>query len=251
MSEPYIKLYKKMRSWEWYDDINTFRLFLHCLLRAEWKPGSWHGIKYEAGQFITSLPNLAKETGLSLQQVRTALDHLKSTGEVTDFRQGNARIITVVKWNEYQADNRPSNRPVTDLQQTFNRPLTACKEKEDIEELEEIEEVVEEGAADELKNDIQEIVDYWGENYTPLAIIPPKRYANLISLLQIVTVADVKKCIDKSKQAAFIKDKPFFTFDWFIDPDNFSNVLEGKYDKKFNKPASESINKKWGVVNDE
>ena len=128
MAEPFIKLYKKMLKWEWYDDINTKVLFLHCLLRANWESGSWHGIKYEPGQFITSLPTLAKETCLSVQQVRTAISHLKSTGELTDNQQGNCRVITVVKWSEYQGGNRPSNRQSTDDQQTINRPSTADKE---------------------------------------------------------------------------------------------------------------------------
>lgn len=132
MAEPFIKLYKKMLDWEWYDDTNTFRLFLHCLLRANWKAGSWHGISYEPGQFITSLPSLATETHLTVQQVRTALEHLKSTGEITDKRQANCRVVTVVKWNEYQCDNRPSNIPSTDLQQTSNRPSTVDKEYKEI-----------------------------------------------------------------------------------------------------------------------
>jgi hypothetical protein len=123
-----------MLKWEWYDDINTKVVFIHCLLKANWKSGSWHGIKYDAGQFITSLPTLAKETRLSVQNVRTALDHLKLTGEITDYRQANYRIITVVKWNEYQGDNRPFNIPLTDHQQTSNRPLTADKEYIDIKE---------------------------------------------------------------------------------------------------------------------
>ena len=82
MQEPYIKLYKKMLDWEWYDDPNTMRVFLHCLLRANWKPGSWHGINYSAGEFITSLQTLAVETCLTVSQVRTAISHLKMTGEI-------------------------------------------------------------------------------------------------------------------------------------------------------------------------
>ena len=132
MAEPFVKIYKKMLKWEWYDDVNTCRLFIHCLLRANWEPGSWHGIEYQAGQFITSLPNLAKETCLSIQQVRTSISHLKSTGELTDLRCGNCRLITVVKWNEYQGGNRPSNRQSTDNQQTSNRPLTADKEYKEL-----------------------------------------------------------------------------------------------------------------------
>ena len=128
MAEAYIKLYRKMLDWEWYDDPNTFRVFVHCLLRANWQPGSWHGINYDAGQFITSLPNLAEETHLTVRQVRVALNHLKMTGEVTDLRQGNCRIITVIKWGEYQSGDRPKGRPVTDKRQTCDRPVTADKE---------------------------------------------------------------------------------------------------------------------------
>lgn len=128
MADGFIKLYSKMLKWEWYDDINTKVVFIHCLLKANWKSGSWHGIKYDAGQFITSLPTLAKETKLSVRQVRVALDHLKLTGEVTDKRQANCRIITVVKWNEYQCYDRPIDRPMTDQRQTCDRPVTADKE---------------------------------------------------------------------------------------------------------------------------
>ena len=128
----YIKIHRKILEWEWYDDNNTYRLFTHCLLRANWKSGSWHGIKYNAGEFITSLPTLAKETHLSVSQVRVALNHLKMTGEVTDRRHGNARIITVVKWYDYQLDDRPADRPVTDQSQTDDRPVTADEEVKNI-----------------------------------------------------------------------------------------------------------------------
>lgn len=141
MADAFIKIYRKMLDWEWYDDNNTKILFLHCLLKANWKSGSWHGISYEPGQFITSLPSLAAETHLTVQQVRTALEHLKSTGEITDFRQSNCRVITVKGWNEYQGDNRRSNRPSTDLQQTCNRPSTVDKEYKEIKEKEEGKEV--------------------------------------------------------------------------------------------------------------
>ena len=130
-----------MLDWEWYDDVNTCRVFIHCLLKANWKSGSWHGISYDPGQFITSLPSLAAETHLSIQQVRTALSHLKSTGEITDIQQANCRVITVNNWNEYQGDNRQSNRQSTGSQQTINRQSTADKEYKEIKESKELKEV--------------------------------------------------------------------------------------------------------------
>ena len=135
MEEPYIKLYKKMLSWEWYDDPNTMRVFIHCLLRTNWKPGAWHGIHYEAGQFITRLETLSVETHLSVQQVRTALKHLSSTGEITSKQQGRSRIITVNNWQNYQGSNKVANRKVTRSQQDDNKVVTTDKEYKEKEEI--------------------------------------------------------------------------------------------------------------------
>lgn len=134
MADGFIKLHRKLLDWEWFDDANTLKLFLYCLLRANWESGSWHGISYLPGQFITSLPTLATETGLTVQQIRTALKHLKSTGELTDKSYTKYRIITVNNWCEYQGDNRQTNRQLTDNQQTTNRQLTADKNNKELKE---------------------------------------------------------------------------------------------------------------------
>jgi hypothetical protein len=102
----YIKLFRKMVNWEWYTDVNTKVLFLHCLLRANWKDGSWKGIAYKRGQFITSLNTLATETGLTFSQVRTALNNLIKTGEVASLSQGRSRIITVLSYDSYQINDK-------------------------------------------------------------------------------------------------------------------------------------------------
>jgi hypothetical protein len=106
-----------MLKWEWYTNVNTRILFFHCLLNANWESGSWHGIDYEPGDFITSLPNLATGCGLTIQQTRTALSNLQSTGEITvkSFSQG--RIITINNWTKYQA----VTDKITENQQASNR----------------------------------------------------------------------------------------------------------------------------------
>ena len=146
----YVKLFRKMLNWEWYTDINTKVLFLHCLLKANWKDGAWHGHTYKRGQFITSLPSLSKETGLSIQQVRTALKHLKSTGELTVKNYSKFRVITVVSYDSFQGANRQTNSKSTGKstvkQQATNRQSTADIRtyknskniKEDKEEVQEI-----------------------------------------------------------------------------------------------------------------
>ena len=109
----YIKLFRKMLNWEWYTDVNTKVLFLHCLLKANWKDGNWRGYSYKRGQFITSLPTLARETGLTIRQIRTGLEHLKATGEVTDWHDSKIRIITVNFYDEYQGSDRPNGSQTT------------------------------------------------------------------------------------------------------------------------------------------
>lgn len=159
--------------WEWYTDVNTKTLFLHCLLRANWKAGSWKGINYLPGEFITSLPSLAEESGLSIQQVRTSLNKLISTGEITskttDSVTGKTltknRIISINNWGAYQNDNsqtnsqtnRKSNRQATGQQQDSNSRYKNIKNnKEDKKNKEN-----NKPAAQLLS---EELMDLWGED---------------------------------------------------------------------------------------
>lgn len=140
----FIKVYRKFMEWEWYSDVNTTKLFIHCLLRANWKDGKWMGIHYEAGEFITSLPSLAKESGLTIQQVRTSLTKLISTGELTSKTTDSVtgrkltknRIITVNNWDKYQGCNSQPNsqnnsQNVTDLLQSYQNPQNATVKSTD------------------------------------------------------------------------------------------------------------------------
>ena len=126
----YLKLFRKLVRWEWYTDVNTKTLFIHCLIRANWKDGSWRGIDYKRGQFITSLSSLSKETGLSVQNVRTALAHLELTGELTSQITNQYRLISVVNYDEYQSNQQgnqqainkePTSKLTNDQQATNNR----------------------------------------------------------------------------------------------------------------------------------
>ena len=125
----FILLFRQITEWEWYQNPNTFRVFLHCLLMANYTDGRFEGKEIKRGQFVTSLPSLSKQTKLSIQQVRTALDHLKSTGEITDRIFPKYRVITVVKYNDYQDDNRQNNSQSTANQQASNSQSTGNQQQ--------------------------------------------------------------------------------------------------------------------------
>lgn len=106
LSKGYIALYRQFIDWEWFTDVNTCHLFQYCLLRANYKDTKWRGAEIKKGQFVTSYEKLSIDTGLTIRQVRTALNKLKNSGEVTHKTTNRNSIITVNNWKEYQESDK-------------------------------------------------------------------------------------------------------------------------------------------------
>ena len=98
----YVKIHRKILEWGWYKDINTFRLFIHMLLKANWKDGQFKGTTVPRGSFVSSIDKLSEETVLTKREIRTAISHLKSTGEVTVKTTHKYSVFTVQNYNLYQ-----------------------------------------------------------------------------------------------------------------------------------------------------
>lgn len=132
MKEKWIKLHSKFLNWEWYQDKNTKILFIHCLLKANWKDGSFEGIEIPRGSFVTSRKKLAEELEISEQSIRTSLNKLKSTNEITIKSTNKFTIITIVNYKEYQKKQETITNEITDIapneQPTTNQQLTTIEE---------------------------------------------------------------------------------------------------------------------------
>ena len=124
----FIKLNRKIIGWEWYLNINVKTLFIHCLLKANWKDGRFEGKDIKRGSFVTSLEKLSKETGLSVRQVRTALDKLFLTGELTSTSFSKYRIVTVVNYNQYQLCDKQTDNQLTSKRQASDKQVTTIEE---------------------------------------------------------------------------------------------------------------------------
>ena len=124
----WIKIHRTMLDWEWYDDINTKVLFIHCLLLANHKAKEWHGITIERGTFITSYHTLAEETGLSYQQVRTSLNKLKVTHELTFKPTNKYSVISICNYDTYQVlDELKQHSKSQSNTQSDNSQVTTTK----------------------------------------------------------------------------------------------------------------------------
>ena len=137
----YVPLYRKIKEWEWYTEANTMRLFIHCLVSANHKKNKWRGVTVEKGSFITSVANLANDLNLSNQNIRTALNNLKSTNEITINSTNKYTMINVVNWSLYalgddeanKQTNKQNNIPLTNNQQTTNKQLTTNNNEKNLE----------------------------------------------------------------------------------------------------------------------
>lgn len=99
----YIKLFRSLEDWRWYKDANTMRVWIHLLLHANIKDCDFEKITVHRGQLVTSYASLAEALGLSVQNVRTAIDHLKCTGEITSTKYPKYQVISIVCFDTYQS----------------------------------------------------------------------------------------------------------------------------------------------------
>ena len=109
----YIKIDRKITEWEWWDNINTFRLFIYMVLTARTEEGFYKGELISRGSFPSSISELSVKTKLTENEVRTAIKHLKSTGEITSKPQGKFTVFTIKNYDVYQSDNKQNHKKIT------------------------------------------------------------------------------------------------------------------------------------------
>lgn len=144
----YIKLHRQILHWEWYTDINTKTLFLHCLLMANHKSNTWRGMEIKTGTFASSLRKLSVETGLTVSQIRTSLSKLESTQEIAQETHTSFTIIKVLNYGVYQytendtiaqethetsqSSSTPNRTPVSNKQEYKENKNDKNKDNKDI-----------------------------------------------------------------------------------------------------------------------
>lgn len=117
----WIKIHRQITDWEWYGDMNTFRVFFHCLISANYESKTWRGITIKRGQFVCSVEKIGIEIGVSRQPVRRALKNLEKTGEIEINSTNKGTVITVCKYEDYNSsvnEAQPSNNQQSDLETT-------------------------------------------------------------------------------------------------------------------------------------
>ncbi len=124
----WIKLHRSLLDWEWWEDINASRLLIYLLCAVNYEDKKWKGETVKAGSMVFSYDTLSKSVGLSVQKCRTSLKKLENCGEITRTATNKYQLITLVKWDKLQGDNKESTSKPTNKQQSNNKQLTTTKE---------------------------------------------------------------------------------------------------------------------------
>ena len=117
----FVKIDRKITKWRWYKDTSTFKIFLHLILTANYEDREFEDIDIKRGQRVASIRSLAAESGLTEKNVRTAIKHLKATGEVASLPTPKYTVFTVVNYEKFQmVANKAANKGRTGGEQVAN-----------------------------------------------------------------------------------------------------------------------------------
>lgn len=138
--EGWIKIYRELLQWEWFEKSEMVHLFIYLLLKASREDRKWQGIPVKKGQLITTNGTIRRDLKLSEQTIRTCMKRLISTGEITYEATNRYVVVTICNYDRYQEtkigineqNNEQSNIQSTSDQRATNEPSTTSKEVKNI-----------------------------------------------------------------------------------------------------------------------
>lgn len=136
----WIKLHRQIMQWEWYDNSEMVHLFIHMLMKANRELTTWRGIPIQPGQFVSGRKALSAETGISEATIRTSINRLQASQQLTSKPTNKYTLFTLTNWGFFQdtdgfltskpVRNQPANQPATN-QLTNQQPTTNKKDKKE------------------------------------------------------------------------------------------------------------------------
>lgn len=240
----YIKLYRQMLDWGWYDDTNTKVVFIHLLLIANFTDREWHGITIPRGSVATSIRKISTELKLSEQSVRTALEHLKSTGEITSKGYSKFTMISIKNYDLYQSGNEQTNDEITKNQRAINDEVTNSQRQRKNDKKERIKEGKNDNSLSSAKaeeaasfdfNSIVELFHSLCPSLERVKKLTKKQKSDIIKANTVLN-GDFTSLFNRVEKSDFLRGAKGnwngASLGWIVDPDHLEIILSGRYDNK-------------------
>ena len=138
----FVKLPRSILDWEWYDHPDVSRVYLHILLKVNYKPMNWRGISIGIGEHITSIEKLSTSLSLSKHKTRESLIKLSETGFIKVEPTNQFTKVIVLNLDDYGLVEGHSQKPIehqnssqnTNSSKTTQNQTKTNKKEEEIEE---------------------------------------------------------------------------------------------------------------------
>lgn len=274
MDRGWVKIYRSLLDWEWFDDAETVQLFIYILLSANYEDKKWRGMVVERGQYVTSLGSLSEILGLSVKRVRIRLERLTKSGAITTSGANRFTIITICNYDTYQdaeteKDTLRANRGQTKGKQTAPKRATTKEDKKRRKEEGREEEVADATSKKKRRKQCDEkgrgrgdppipyeqIMQAWNEEtggaLGKIVMISGQRREMVRARIRETSLEDFFTMIRNAAASDFLRgDNPrgwTASFDWCIRPNKYPRVLEGNYRNKQNGSYGLDRNEEGGA----
>lgn len=203
-------------------DADHLAIWIYLLTEASW--GGNHDVMFQGqrytlkpGEFTTGRKRIAEALHVSESKVQRVLKAFESEQQIEQRTDRQCRLISIVKWSEYQEDEQRNEQQVNNDRTTSEQRVNTNKESKEREELKKV---------NRYSSSTREIVDYLNEmtgaHYKPTT----RKTQDLIRarMNEGFTVDDFKAVIWKKTKEW--KDDPKMVK--FLRPETlFSNKFEG------------------------
>lgn len=187
-----------------------FRVFMYCLLKASHsKHDQLVGdsiVNVNPGQFVTGRKAISSSTGLTEQNVRTALVKLEKLSILTIKPTNKYSVVSITNWDKYQQ----INQQVTSKQPASNQQVTTNNNGNN--------ENNGNNKHTESKIPVDELISIYNEECTALP--------------RVMTYNSKQKRISQLK-ARWNENKPFQSLDWWREFFRWCNTNESLNGSKF------------------
>lgn len=95
----FLRFPRSFLTWDWYKKTTVKALYIHLVLLSAFSDYSYNGKVLKCGQVWTSVRRLSSDTGLTVKQVRCALEFLEGHREIHIEGHTDGTLITIVKWS--------------------------------------------------------------------------------------------------------------------------------------------------------
>lgn len=127
----FVKLPREIVRREWFGDNSTLTVYVFLLCGAAFADYEYAGRTLRKGQYIASNRQLAERCQLGIQQVKTALKHLKATHDITIEPSTKFSIITVNSAADSDFANPLPNPQVNPRVNPQTNPISRSNNKEE------------------------------------------------------------------------------------------------------------------------